>query len=193
MLMDVRTFKYLWGFVVLLLVGCNAMDSKPELPKNEHSDALMSAVAANEDREVLNLLTQGVNPNPTTAAGESALMVAAANGNRRIVRLLLAAGADVNGEDAAGYTPVIHASESGHLSVVRALLAAGANVNVSQNGESLLMKVVGSGDLLTAEMLLAAGADVNYRSDDGRSALDLARARNNRDLEMLLIHAGATR
>jgi ankyrin repeat protein len=72
-------------------------------------------------------------------------------------------------------------------------VAAGANVNVSQNGESLLMKVVGSGDLLTAEMLLAAGADVNYRSDDGRTALDLARARNNRDLEMLLIHAGATR
>src|SRR5690554_7166364 len=61
---------------------------------------------------------------------------------RSIVRLLLAAGADVNSEDNSGYTPVIHAAENGHLSVVRALLAAGANVNVSQDGESLLMKVV---------------------------------------------------
>ena len=43
----------------------------------------------------------------------------------------------------------------------------------------------------TAEALLAAGADVNYRGSDGRTALDLARASNNRDIEMLLIQAGA--
>lgn len=77
--------------------------------------------------------------------------------------------------------------------MVRALLAAGANVNVSQGGESLLMKVVASGDLLTAEMLLAAGADVHYRRADGTTALDLARASNNQDLEMLLVQAGAAR
>jgi len=66
-------------------------------------------------------------------------------------------------------------------------------VNVSQDGQSLLMKVVESGDLLTAEMLLAAGADVHFRSADGRTALDLARASNNQDLEMLLVQAGAAR
>ena len=60
-----------------------------------------------------------------------------------------------------------------------------------QGGHSLLMHIVEGGDLLTAEMLLAAGADVNYRGSDGRTALDLARASNNRDIEMLLIQAGA--
>ncbi len=53
------------------------------------------------------------------------------------------------------------------------------------------MHIVEGGDLLTAEMLVAAGADVNYRGKNGRTALDIARASNNRDLEMLLIQAGA--
>ncbi len=88
--------------------------------------------------------------------------------------------------------PRRRAARNGHLSVVRVLLAAGANVNVSQGGRSLLMHVVDSGDMLTAEMLLAAGADVNYRSGDGMTALDVARENGNRDLEMLLIQAGAT-
>jgi len=54
-----------------------------------------------------------------------------------------------------------------------------------------LMKIVATGDLLTAEMLLAAGAEVNYRSDNGRTALDVARANSNQELEMLLVQAGA--
>jgi ankyrin repeat protein len=74
---------------------------------------------------------------------------------------------------------------------VKVLVASGANVKVSQGGESLLMKIVANGDLLTAERLVAAGADVNYRARDGQTALDIARATNNRDLEMLLVPAGA--
>ncbi|AZT85421.1 ankyrin repeat domain-containing protein [Marinobacter sp. NP-4(2019)] len=123
--------------------------------------------------------------------GETPLMVAAQSGNRRLVELVLAAGAPVNASDSDGSTAVIRAARNGHLSVVRVLLAAGANVNVSQGGRSLLMHVVDSGDMLTAEMLLAAGADVNYRSRDGMTALELARGNGNRDLEMLLIQAGA--
>lgn len=53
------------------------------------------------------------------------------------------------------------------------------------------MKIVATGDLLTAEMLLAAGADVNFRAEDGDTALAVARASNRRDLEMLLVQAGA--
>lgn len=127
----------------------------------------------------------------TDNGGETPLMIAAENGNRRLVELFLSNGAQVNARDDDGSTAVIRAARNGHLSVVRALLAAGANVNVSQRGRSLLMHVVDSGDMLTAEMLLAAGADVNYRSGDGMTALDVARENRNRDLEMLLIQAGA--
>ena len=159
----------------------------------EKGSPLMAAVAANQDRVAWYLLSEGASPDLATADGETPLMVASGQGSRRLVQLLLSAGARVNAQDANGYTPVIRAAEQGHLSVVKLLLTAGANVNVSQGGESLLMKIVESGDLLTAEMLLAAGADVNYRSNDGRTALDMARASNNRDLEMLLVQAGAER
>lgn len=136
--------------------------------------------------------SQPVGLSPEALAEADALLITAAgNGEKRRVQLLLSAGADVNTSDREGYTPVMRAAENGHLSVVKVLLAAGANVNVSQGGESLLMKIVANGDLLTAERLVAAGADVNYLGSHGQSALDIARATNNRDLEMLLVQAGA--
>ncbi|PPI84865.1 ankyrin repeat domain-containing protein [Marinobacter maroccanus] len=135
---------------------------------------------------------QPVALSPEALAEADALLISAAgDGEKRRVQLLLSAGADVNTSDRNGYTPVMRAAENGHLSVVKVLVAAGANVNVSQGGESLLMKIVANGDLLTAERLVAAGADVNYRARDGQTALDIARATNNRDLEMLLVQAGA--
>ena len=152
---------------------------------------LSAAVRAGEDRIVWFLLSEGAAPDLATASGVTPLMIASGDGHRRIVQLLLSAGASVNAADGEGTTPVIRAARNGHLSVVKVLLAAGANVNVNQGGLSLLMHIVEGGDLLTAEMLLAAGADVNYRGSDGRTALDLARASNNRDIEMLLIQAGA--
>jgi len=157
----------------------------------EQGSPLMSAVQARRDRVAWYLLSEGADPDLAAPGEPTPLMVAAGDGSRRLVQLLLSAGAGVNAVDGQGYTPVIRAAEAGNLSVVKVLLAAGANVNVSQGGESLLMKIVGSGDLLTAEMLLAAGADVNYRAADGGTALSRARAINNRDLEMLLVQAGA--
>ena len=157
----------------------------------EAGTPLMVAVAQQQDRIAWYLLSEGANPDLSTGDGETALMVAAGQGSRRLVQLLLSAGARVNAADAAGSTPVIRAAQNGHLSVVKVLLAAGANVNVSQHGRSLLMHIVDSGDMLTAEMLLAAGADVNFRSEQGVTALDVARGNGNRDLEMLLIQAGA--
>jgi|GEM_PF-230654 len=152
---------------------------------------LMAAVHAREDRIAWYLLTKGADPDLAESDQVTPLMKASEQGDRRLVRLLLSAGARVNATDMQGYTSVMRAAERGQLSVVKVLLAAGANVNVSQGGESLLMKVVATGDLLTAEMILAAGADAGFRSEDGTTALDVARANNHQDLEMLLVQAGA--
>lgn len=157
----------------------------------EEGTPLAAAVKAGEDRIAWFLLSEGAAPDRAPANGVTPLMIAAGEGYRRLVQLLLSAGARVNATDSEGTTPVIRAARNGHLSVVKVLLAAGANVNVSQGGRSLLMHIVEGGDLLTAEMLVAAGADVNYRGANGTTALDLARASNNRDLEMLLVQAGA--
>ncbi|WP_166266676.1 ankyrin repeat domain-containing protein [Marinobacter caseinilyticus] len=157
----------------------------------EQGTPLARAALSGYDRIAWYLLSQGAAPDLSGEQGLTPLMIAAREGHRRLAQLLLSAGADVNATSADGSTPVFLAVLSGNLSVVKVLLAAGANVNVSRDGRSLLMHTVDGGDLLTAEVLLAAGADVDFEDAQGLTALDLARARGNQDMEMLLIQAGA--
>src|SRR5690554_7589482 len=90
-------FHFVVLMVLALLAGCS---STGEVSDNGATGAdLLAAVTANEDRAVLNMLSQGVDPDPRADSSKTPLMLAAAEGNRRIVRLLLAAGADVNSED----------------------------------------------------------------------------------------------
>ncbi|MGQ7273453.1 ankyrin repeat domain-containing protein [Marinobacter sp. V034] len=154
---------------------------------------LTAAAANGHDRVAWFLLKQGANPNLQDGNGVTPLIAAAAEGSQRLVKLLLSAGADVNASGGSGQTPVGAAAEAGNLSVVKTLLGAGGNVNIAPDGKSLLMHVVDNGDLLTAEVLIAAGADATYRAEDGTTALDIARAKRYRDLEMLLVQAGAER
>ncbi|WP_375176953.1 ankyrin repeat domain-containing protein [Marinobacter mobilis] len=157
----------------------------------EQGTPLALAVTRSEREIAWYLLSRGASADLAGRDGVTPLMIAARAGDRRMVQMLLSAGAAVNAEARDGRTPVLVAARAGQLSVVKVLLAAGANVNVSQDGRSLLMHLVAAGDLLTAESVLAAGADVSYRSPDGTSALDLARASHNDDLQMLLLQAGA--
>ena len=46
-------------------------------------------------------------------------------------------------------------------------------------------------DLRSWERLVAAGSAGKSRATDGQTALDIARGTKNRDLEMLLVQAGA--
>lgn len=157
----------------------------------EQGTPLALAVARGEREIAWYLLSRGAAADLAGDDGITPLMLAAEAGDRRMVQMLLASGAAVNAEARDGRTPVLVAARAGQLAVVKVLLAAGANVNVSQDGRSLLMHLVAAGDLLTAEAVLAAGADVGYRSPNGTTALDLARASHNDDLQMLLLQAGA--
>lgn len=153
--------------------------------------ALSLAVAKSHHDVALSLLRVGARPDIASGDQPSALMLAAGNGDHALVHVLLAAGADVNRTDAQGDNAVAYAARAGNLAVVRELLNAGGNVNVTRQGESLLMQVVQNNDLLMSQVLIAAGADVNYTAPDGETALAIARLHHNRDLEMLLVQAGA--
>lgn len=153
--------------------------------------ALTLAVAHGYDHIAVKLLGEGAKPDLAGEKGITALMLAAQNNDQRLVNVLLDSGANVNAQDARGSNAVAYAARQGNLAVIRRLLSAGGNVNIVVGGESLLMQVVDDNNLLMAQVLIGAGADVNYRGVNGRTALTIARAHHNRDIEMLLMQAGA--
>lgn len=157
----------------------------------EKGTAIYDAVDQNHADVVLYLLRAGADPDLHAAQQLTPLMLAAQKGDRNMVRLLLAGGAKINTTDEQGRNASALAAMAGNLSVLKLLLDAGGNVNVVIEGQSLLMKVVAGGDLLTTQTLIAAGADVRYRSANGDTALSIARAKRNSDIEMLLVQQGA--
>jgi len=158
---------------------------------SHRGSALTLAVAHQQDAVALRLLGDGAKPDLTGQNGVTALMLAAAQGNARLVRVLLARGADVNRRDTRGANAVAYAAREGNLAIIRHLLAAGGNVNITIDGRSLLMQMVDANSLLMTQVLINAGADVNFRADDGETALSIARRHHNRDIQMLLLQAGA--
>lgn len=166
-------------------------DGSPVNAVSPQGTALSLAVAKAHHGVAMALLRVGARPDIGPPGKPSALMLAASNGDHKLVHVLLAAGAAVNRTDSNGDNAVAYAARAGNLAVVRELLNDGGNVNVTRQGESLLMQVVQNNDLLMAQVLIAAGADVNYIAPDGRTALAIARDHHNRDLEMLLVQAGA--
>jgi ankyrin repeat protein len=96
-------------------------------------------------------------------------------------------------KSADGRTPLHYAVEGGHADMVFFLTIQGADL--SAGPESPLLAAVEYPDHDTAmgmsQALLMNASDPNALRADGRTALDLARARGYTDIAELLIHRGA--
>lgn len=93
-------------------------------------------------------------------------------------------------------TPLLRAAELGHVDVLDRLLSAGAVVNDTcgcATGESPLWAAVQSGHTSAVGRLLAAGANPNAAPASGVTPLMVAAMRERRDVEELLLAAGANR
>jgi len=114
--------------------------------------------------------------------GFTPVALAAFFGQPRAVNALIAAGADVT---AAAKNPLkvqaLHAAVAGRkLDIVKAVLDAGADPNAQQQAGFRPMHEAGSNaNRALAELLLAHGADPSLTSDDGKSAIDLAREKGH--------------
>jgi ankyrin repeat protein len=114
--------------------------------------------------------------------GFTPVALAAFFGQPAAAKALIAAGADVNAAANNGLkVAALHAAVAGrNLEIVEAVLAAGGNPNAPQQAGFRPMHEAGSNaNRKLAELLLKHGADPTLTSDDGKSAIDLAREKGH--------------
>ena len=114
--------------------------------------------------------------------GFTPVALAAFFGQPAAVRALIAAGADVKAAAKnALKVQALHAAVAGrNLEIVKAVLDAGADPNGQQQAGFRPIHEAGTNaNRALAELLLKHGADPTLTSDDGKNAIDLARARGH--------------
>jgi hypothetical protein len=113
--------------------------------------------------------------------GSTPLHYAAANGYVEITRLLLQNGAEVNAKNNYGHTPLHWAAIHGQVDILHLLVENGANLEAQNNyGGRALHYAARYGHLpFIQELISRYYVDINARSNNGETALMLARALNH--------------
>jgi hypothetical protein len=147
--------------------GCDSTTSY------ENENALLDAIAANDAKEVRQLLQAGANPN-LLSPGPDPLPLAVLENNLEITHILIAAGTCVNTVE--GAQALMKAAKNGNFEIAQVLLDNGADINLRVwfRGNSALMEAAQNGQLKMVKLLLQNGAYVKFRNSEGKTALDLA-------------------
>jgi ankyrin repeat protein len=111
------------------------------------------------------------------------LIFAALYGHVEVVRVLLEGGANVDRANVLGGTALHVAARYGHLDVCRLLLDWGAKVDRLDKWQyTPLHWAAGQGHLSVVKLLVERGADVSVKSRNGRTASDMARFYQHKDV-----------
>lgn len=159
----------------------------------EMIDELLQACGKGELDEVSRLLDSGVSPSSANKIGYTPLMSAASSYRVEVLKLLLARGADPNSRTADGLS-ALHCAVGSTPSqparqaeCVRTLLSSGSSPNVcTDTGLTPLMNAAWFGCHDAAKVLLANKADESLKDNMGRTARDLALAKNRTEVLRLL-------
>jgi hypothetical protein len=119
----------------------------------------------------------------------NALMWAATNGDFRSVVALLSKGANPNAASDIGATPLFFCDpDSDNVEgIIHALVKKGADVNARDvDGWTALMRAAEQGQVKKVQALMAQEADVHLKNNSGKSAFDLAIARDRAEVIRLL-------
>ncbi|XP_015261126.1 PREDICTED: unconventional myosin-XVI-like, partial [Gekko japonicus] len=92
------------------------------------SDMIQDAVVCHDDKDVLQLLKDGVDPHIVNSSGSSLLHLCARYDNGFVAEILIERGVNVNHQDEDFWTPLHVACACDNPDIVLLLLLAGANV-----------------------------------------------------------------
>lgn len=169
----------------------NVQDSNGRTP-------LMIATYRNDIKTATVLIQAGADVNIQDHIKNSPFLYAGAEGYLEILRLTIQAGADPAITNRYGGTALIPASEHGYVDIVNELLIhTDIDVNhVNNLGWTALMEaiVLSDGNVKqqqTIKLLIEHGADVNIPDKDNVTPLKHARSRGFKEIEQILLKAGA--
>jgi ankyrin repeat protein len=153
------------------------------------TNALREAGSAGDVASFNMLLATGIRPGNVI---QPAMM-----GHLEILEAALAAGADLQFDGGHAGHALNFALYGQQPAIAKLLIDRGADLTFrSPRGEHQTPPILWaayneSGDASVARLMIQKGVDVNMRSFLGESALDWARARNNKALEKVLLDSGA--
>lgn len=159
--------------------------------------ALLVATHGNKIAAAKALIDAGADVNAKDKISDSPYLYAGARGHLEILKMTLSHGADLKSTNRYGGTALIPASERGHVDTVRTLIEAGVDVDHINNlGWTALLEAIILGDgrerhQQIVGLLVESGANVNLADGEGVTPLQHARSRGYREIEKLLVAAGA--
>lgn len=154
--------------------------------------ALLIATYANAVDAARLLIESGADVNAKDGLSDSPYLYAGAEGRLEILKMTVAAGADLKSVNRYGGTALTPAAHHGHVEVVRYMLTTRVDVNqINRLGWTALLEAVILGDggktyRKIVRLLVEAGADTSIGDHDGVTALEHARACNQREIIKLL-------
>lgn len=134
----------------------------------------------------------------TPFAGDgTVLLIAARKGRLDAMQWLLDRGADPNAHSLGDGNPLIAAADRDEVEAMQLLLERGARVDDAVPGdENALITAAAAGHEKAVRLLIRHGANVNARvwadAREWRTPLNMARRGHHRDVERILLAAGAT-
>ena len=171
-------------------------------PNAKGSWGVTPLMAANTGAKVKLLVARGAALDATDDEGETALIKAASRGDVAVVGALIDSGANVNAKDKKGSSALLqslgdenlaHGEEretlpQRRLEVARKLLLAKTiDVNVqNSDGETALMRAVRLYNRDMVQLLLSRGADANRSDVFANTAVTLAYANGDAEIQKLL-------